>query len=158
MFLCFNLNSICLILKIRFQSKTCENLNCRCVILREKAYIFSFIFQFLFERVEGISRATIIDLDAHQVSWYYYLSLCQYVLLLRSWHWWQDNRPPNPPLLNHHTNQWGSLWTKLALTVIFSTMYPKTSELTNGVRVFPTVTTIKNISFLQNWKKLLKVY
>lgn len=28
----------------------------------------SFIFQFLFERVESISRATIIDLDAHQVS------------------------------------------------------------------------------------------
>lgn len=36
----------------------------------QKANIFWFISQFLFERVEGISRVTIIDLDAHQVSRY----------------------------------------------------------------------------------------
>lgn len=39
-----------------------------CVTVSQKAIIFPFISQFLFERVEGISRATIIDLDAHQVS------------------------------------------------------------------------------------------
>ncbi|XP_041835763.1 histone deacetylase 11 [Melanotaenia boesemani] len=34
-------------------------------VSRGKTHLF-FFFQFLFERVEGISRATIIDLDAHQ--------------------------------------------------------------------------------------------
>jgi hypothetical protein len=29
--------------------------------------ISPFLFQFLFERVEGVATATIIDLDAHQV-------------------------------------------------------------------------------------------
>lgn len=76
-----------------------RNINCECVIFREKNNIFPFVFQFLFERVEGISRATIIDLDAHQVSQYHYLSLCQCALLLRSWHWWQDN----PPLALHQS-------------------------------------------------------
>lgn len=83
-----------------------EKLNWACVMLREKAIIFPFISQFLFERVEGISRATIIDLDAHQVSRYHYLCLCQCASLLGSWHSWQDN-PPTPFFTT--TNQWGSL-------------------------------------------------
>lgn len=89
---------------------------------------FSFIFQFLFERVEGISRATIIDLDAHQVSRYHYICLCQCASLLRSWHSWQDNSPLLPPCR--------SMRPKLALTVIFSGMHLRSSAPANSCAVF----------------------
>ena len=93
-----------------------------------KKNMFSFISQFLFERVEGISRATIIDLDAHQVSRYHYLSLCRCALMLRSGHWWQDNHPfTNPPI---NVAPCGPNWPLLSYSVecIWKNLHWQTAE------------------------------
>lgn len=46
-------------------TQTLHSFSCESVKSRP---MYVFFLQFLFERVEGVSRATIIDLDAHQVS------------------------------------------------------------------------------------------